>query len=229
MRTIVNLTNENSQELQSKEISIFSGVKKIVDHIVKKGDKASELVVLLNTINTAIDTESIMSMGEVRKHDSLILVDEDHITSSSLNLLNSHFNTLSIQEIANGTKTPELLEAINNLKVDMDHPKYDFFAFMIHCMFTVGATVTPLLTSPQKCKNMPLSDITDIIYEQFGFAYHKDGNTTMVQVKETIHPSGKMSIDLYFNNQEILPFYLIELSPERLATLHQQLDSFITQ
>lgn len=226
MQSIVNLTNESLNNENIKEISILSSVKDVMDHIVRKGKESNEIVTLLNTVSTAIDTESIMTMGELKKHDSLVVVDEDNITNSSLNVLNSYFNTVSRQELENGSKSIAILKSINAMKMEMDHPKYDFFAFMVHCMFTVGATVTPLLISPAKCKDMTLPEVADIIYDQFGFAYHKNGNTTFVQVKETIQLSGKMSIDLYFNNRVISPFYKLELSEEHFAALHQRLENF---
>lgn len=191
MQSIVNLTNESLNNENIKEISILSSVKDVMDHIVRKGKESNEIVTLLNTVSTAIDTESIMTMGELKKHDSLVVVDEDNITNSSLNVLNSYFNTVSRQELENGSKSIAILKSINAMKMEMDHPKYDFFAFMVHCMFTVGATVTPLLISPAKCKDMTLPEVADIIYDQFGFAYHKNGNTTFVQVKETIQSSGQ--------------------------------------
>lgn len=228
MQPIINLTNESLIHSSVKELSILSSVKKTVQHIIKKGEEPNEMVTLLNTVATVMDTETLMTMGELSKHDNLVVIDEDNITNSSLNVLNYFFNTVSKQELKSGAKSIENLKLINAIKVEMDHPKYDFFAFLVHCMFTVGATITPLLISPAKCKGMTLREMTDIINEQFGFAYHKNGNTTFVQVKETIHSSGKLFIDIYFNNRVVSPFYKLELSSECFAALHQQLESFNT-
>lgn len=226
MQTIINLTNESLSNSNVKELSILSSLKKVVDYIIEKGEKPNEIVTLLNTVSTVMDTETLMTMGELRKHDNLVVIDEDNITNSSLNILNFYFNTVSRQELNSGAKSIEILKSINAIKVEMDYPKYDFFAFLVHCMFTVGATVTPLLISPAKGKGMTLPEMTDLIYDQFGFAYHKNGNTTFVQVKETVHSTGRISIDMYFNNRVVLPFCKLELSSERLAALHQQLESF---